>query len=101
MTFTIYDRQIFELFVLILFSLQCDSNIAKQLFSSIFQGIFSQLEENLTETQAADTFSDIQNALNNMLASSLQFFPPFISCVQVWFCDAKIYSKIIVDLVTS
>ncbi len=63
--------------------LQCDSNIAKQLFLAIFQGIFSQMDESLTDTQADETFTDIQSALRNMMTSSLQYFPPFISCVQV------------------
>ena len=65
------------------FLLQCDSNIAKQLFLAIFQGIFSQMDESLTDTQADETFTDIQSALRNMMTSSLQYFPPFISCVQV------------------
>ncbi|CAB4027386.1 DNA-dependent kinase catalytic subunit, partial [Paramuricea clavata] len=40
------------------------------------------MDENLTDTQAEETFRDIQGALNNMMTSSLQYFPPFISCVQ-------------------
>ena len=41
------------------------------------------MDENLTDTQAEETFRDIQGALNNMMTSSLQYFPPFISCIQV------------------
>ena len=41
------------------------------------------MDENLTDTQAEETFSEIQGALNNMMTSSLQYFPPFISCIQV------------------
>ncbi|XP_028413162.1 DNA-dependent protein kinase catalytic subunit-like [Dendronephthya gigantea] len=61
---------------------QCDSYIAKQLFSGIFRGIFSQIDENVTDTQADEIFRDIQDALNNMITSSTQYFPPFISCIQ-------------------
>ena len=63
--------------------MQCDSNIAKQLFSAIFQGIFSQMDESLTDTEAEQTCKDIQGALNDMMTSSMHYFPPFISCIQV------------------
>lgn len=63
--------------------LQCDSTFAKQLFSVLFRGIFSQIEEKLTEREAISVTSDIKSAVNSMVSSSTQFFPAFISSVEV------------------
>jgi hypothetical protein len=52
------------------------------------------MDENLTDTQAEETFRDIQGALNNMMTSSLQYFPPFISCIQVDL-KLKFYRKVV------
>ena len=84
--------------------LQCDSTFAKHLFSTLFRGVFSQVEEKLSEREAVSVTSDIMSAVNNMVSSSTQFFPPFISSVQVcslysWIskysvnfcCDGQIY----------
>lgn len=65
------------------FLLQCDSSFAKLLFSALFQGVFSQIEEKMSEREAVAVTSDIKSAVNTMVASSTQFFPPFISSVQV------------------
>lgn len=63
--------------------LQCDSTFAKQLFSTLFQAVFSQIEEKLPEREGVSVTSDVNKAINDMMSSSTQFFPPFISSVQV------------------
>ncbi|XP_048576196.1 DNA-dependent protein kinase catalytic subunit isoform X3 [Nematostella vectensis] len=61
---------------------QCDSTLAKQLFSVLVQAILSQMDEKLTEQDAEKTVTDIQGALDNIMTSSTQFYPPFISCIE-------------------
>ena len=41
------------------------------------------MDESLTDTEAEQTCKDIQGALNDMTMSSIHYFPPFISCIQV------------------
>lgn len=65
--------------------LQCDSTFAKQLFSTLFRAVFSQIEEKLPDREAISVTSDIKSAINNMMSTTTQFFPPFISSVQVSF----------------
>ncbi|KAL9956083.1 hypothetical protein ACROYT_G037506 [Oculina patagonica] len=61
---------------------QCDSTFAKQLFSTLFRAVFSQIEEKLPDREAISVTSDIKSAINNMMSTTTQFFPPFISSVQ-------------------
>ncbi|XP_068717854.1 DNA-dependent protein kinase catalytic subunit-like isoform X1 [Montipora capricornis] len=61
---------------------QRDSTFAKQLFSVLFRGVFSQIEEKLSEREARNVTSDVKTAVNNMISSTTQFFPPFISSLQ-------------------
>ena len=63
--------------------MQCDSTFAKQLFSSLFQAVFSQIEEKLPEREGVSVTLDVNKAINDLMSSSTQFFPPFISSVQV------------------
>lgn len=63
--------------------LQCDSTFAKQLFSTLFQAVFSQIEEKLPEREGVGVTLDVKKAINDLMSSSTQFFPPFISSVQV------------------
>ena len=62
---------------------QCDNSFAKQLFTALFRGIFSQMDEKLTEPEATSTTKEIQEALNQMMEFSTVFFPPFISTIEV------------------
>lgn len=62
--------------------MQRDSTFAKQLFSVLFRGVFSQIEEKLSEREARNVTSDVKTAVNNMISSTTQFFPPFISSLQ-------------------
>ena len=66
-----------------LYSLQRDATMARLLFSSLFRGIFSEIEKIKTEREAAAMVTDINRHVNTMLSTSTQFYPPFISCVQV------------------
>ncbi|XP_067044034.1 DNA-dependent protein kinase catalytic subunit-like isoform X2 [Acropora muricata] len=61
---------------------QRDSTFAKKLFSVLFRGIFSQIEKKLSVPEAANVASDINTAMNNMVSSSTNFFPAFISSIQ-------------------
>ncbi|XP_071796803.1 DNA-dependent protein kinase catalytic subunit-like [Asterias amurensis] len=61
---------------------QRDATMAKLLFSSLFKGIFSQIEDIKTEREATAMKSDIDKHLNTMLSFSTQFSPQFISCIQ-------------------
>ncbi|XP_022110985.1 DNA-dependent protein kinase catalytic subunit-like isoform X2 [Acanthaster planci] len=61
---------------------QRDASLARLLFSSLFRGIFSEIEEVKTEREAESTKVEINRHLNTMLSTSTQYFPPFISCVQ-------------------
>lgn len=71
---------------------QCDSSFAKLLFSALFQGVFSQIEEKMSEREAVAVTSDIKSAVNTMVASSTQFFPPFISSVQdICYHESKLF----------
>ncbi|XP_022778667.1 DNA-dependent protein kinase catalytic subunit-like isoform X5 [Stylophora pistillata] len=72
---------------------QCDNTFAKQLFSALFRGIFSKIDEKLPEREAASVTSDLRSAMNHMLSSSTQFFPPFISSIQdICFHECKLRS---------
>ena len=57
--------------------------MARLLFSSLFRGIFQEIEEIKTEREATTMIADINHHLNTMLSTSTQYYPPFISCLQV------------------
>ncbi|PIK41530.1 putative DNA-dependent protein kinase catalytic subunit [Apostichopus japonicus] len=58
--------------------------------SSIFGGIFVQIGEKKTEREAEELVKNINQYLNQMLSSSSQFFPHFISCIQeIALCHSK------------
>ncbi|XP_070581112.1 DNA-dependent protein kinase catalytic subunit-like [Ptychodera flava] len=61
---------------------QRDAGIARQLFTSLFCGIFKQIEEVKTEKETQDTIEDINKHVNMMLSNSSQYYPPFIGCIQ-------------------
>ncbi|XP_071815133.1 DNA-dependent protein kinase catalytic subunit-like [Apostichopus japonicus] len=69
---------------------QKDAALARMLFSSIFGGIFVQIGEKKTEREAEELVKNINQYLNQMLSSSSQFFPHFISCIQeIALCHSK------------
>lgn len=57
------------------------------LFSSLFHGIFAQIEENFNDEDAAETITEIKASVSNIIKKSKQYFPPLISCIQV----SKVY----------
>lgn len=62
---------------------QRDSTIAKLLFSSLFSAIFERLYSEKLESEIKDITDKLGEYLTNMLASSVQYNPPFIGCVLV------------------
>ncbi|EDV28309.1 uncharacterized protein TRIADDRAFT_20924, partial [Trichoplax adhaerens] len=61
---------------------QLDNTIARMLFASLFHGIFSQIEENFNDEDAAETKAEIKASLSNIVKKSKHYFPPLIACVQ-------------------
>lgn len=62
---------------------QRDSTIAKLLFSGIFEAIFDSRNTVKTERELNDVTEQINTSLNNVLADSTLYFPPFIGCILV------------------
>ncbi|XP_071960307.1 DNA-dependent protein kinase catalytic subunit-like [Antedon mediterranea] len=61
---------------------QHDATLAQMLFTALFCGIFTQIEEVKREVEAATVVSDLNQHLNNMISSSTKYFPPFIHSIQ-------------------
>ncbi|XP_078691376.1 DNA-dependent protein kinase catalytic subunit-like isoform X2 [Branchiostoma floridae x Branchiostoma belcheri] len=61
---------------------QRDSMLARLLFSSLFRGIFEEIENVKTEREAEDLTEQISRFLNTALSNSEKYFPPFISSLQ-------------------
>ncbi|CAH1795603.1 unnamed protein product [Owenia fusiformis] len=58
-----------------------DSTLAKLLFSNLFQAIYDAIEHQKTEREAGILNEQIETSLNNMISTSIQYYPPFIGCV--------------------
>uniref|UniRef100_A0A663E412 DNA-dependent protein kinase catalytic subunit n=1 Tax=Aquila chrysaetos chrysaetos TaxID=223781 RepID=A0A663E412_AQUCH len=61
---------------------QKDPTFAKQLFSSLFGGIFHEVEKSKTPSEKKAIIQKLLNNFNNFLSMSLSYFPPFIACIQ-------------------
>uniref|UniRef100_A0A8C0BU30 DNA-dependent protein kinase catalytic subunit n=1 Tax=Buteo japonicus TaxID=224669 RepID=A0A8C0BU30_9AVES len=61
---------------------QKDPTFAKQLFSSLFGGIFHEVEKSKTPSEKKAIIQKLLNIFNNFLSMSLSYFPPFIACIQ-------------------
>ncbi|NXV78034.1 PRKDC kinase, partial [Atlantisia rogersi] len=61
---------------------QKDPTFAKQLFSSLFGGIFHEVEKSKTPSEKKAITQKLLNNFNNFLSTSLSYFPPFIACIQ-------------------
>ncbi|XP_071593605.1 DNA-dependent protein kinase catalytic subunit [Heliangelus exortis] len=61
---------------------QKDPTFAKQLFSSLFGGIFHEVEKSKTPSEKKAIMQKLLNDFNNFLSMSLSYFPPFIACIQ-------------------
>ncbi|XP_010572683.1 PREDICTED: DNA-dependent protein kinase catalytic subunit isoform X4 [Haliaeetus leucocephalus] len=59
-----------------------DPTFAKQLFSSLFGGIFHEVEKSKTPSEKKAIIQKLLNNFNNFLSMSLSYFPPFIACIQ-------------------
>uniref|UniRef100_A0A8C3K0S4 DNA-dependent protein kinase catalytic subunit n=1 Tax=Calidris pygmaea TaxID=425635 RepID=A0A8C3K0S4_9CHAR len=61
---------------------QKDPTFAKQLFSSLFDGIFHEVEKSKSPSEKKAIIQKLLNDFNNFLSTSLSYFPPFIACIQ-------------------
>ncbi|XP_071410665.1 DNA-dependent protein kinase catalytic subunit isoform X2 [Pithys albifrons albifrons] len=61
---------------------QKDPTFAKQLFSSLFSGIFHEVEKSKSPSEKNAIVQKLLNNFNNFLSMSLSYFPPFIACIQ-------------------
>ncbi|XP_051625579.1 DNA-dependent protein kinase catalytic subunit isoform X2 [Manacus candei] len=61
---------------------QKDPTFAKQLFSSLFSGIFHEVEKSKNSSEKNAIVQKLLNDFNNFLSTSLSYFPPFIACIQ-------------------
>lgn len=62
---------------------QKDPTFAKQLFSSLFSGIFHEVKNSENPSEKNAIVQKLLNNFNNFLSMSLSYFPPFIACIQV------------------
>ncbi|KAI1243372.1 hypothetical protein IHE44_0000969 [Lamprotornis superbus] len=61
---------------------QKDPTFAKQLFSSLFSGIFHEVKKSKNPSEKNAIVQKLLNDFNNFLSMSLSYFPPFIACIQ-------------------
>ncbi|XP_009101121.3 DNA-dependent protein kinase catalytic subunit isoform X1 [Serinus canaria] len=61
---------------------QKDPTFAKQLFSSLFSGIFHEVKKSKHPSEKNAIVQKLLNDFNNFLSMSLSYFPPFIACIQ-------------------
>ncbi|XP_035175280.1 DNA-dependent protein kinase catalytic subunit [Oxyura jamaicensis] len=61
---------------------QKDPTFAKQLFSSLFGGIFHEVEKSKTPSEKKVIIQKLLKDFNHFLSMSLSYFPPFIACIQ-------------------
>ncbi|KAK2527806.1 Prkdc [Columba livia] len=61
---------------------QKDPTFAKQLFSSLFGGIFHEVEKSKSPSEKTSIVQKLLNDFNNFLSMSQSYFPPFIACIQ-------------------
>ena len=62
---------------------QRDNTIANLLFSSLFQAIFSQMDQVKTERQMEELTKQINQSMDAIFSQSVLYFPPFIGCILV------------------
>ena len=66
---------------------QHDSALARMLFSILYESVFVQVDTMLTEREAEDTKKAVRDGLNMVMEKSVQFHPPFIGSLQVYYGD--------------
>ncbi|OXB55687.1 hypothetical protein ASZ78_003819 [Callipepla squamata] len=64
---------------------QRDPTFAKQLFSSLFGGIFHEVEKSKIPSEKKVIIQKLLKNFNHFLSTSLSYFPPFIACIQFTF----------------
>ncbi|GFO12453.1 DNA-dependent protein kinase catalytic subunit [Plakobranchus ocellatus] len=58
-----------------------DNTIANLLFSSLFQAIFSEMDQVKTERQIEELTDQINKSIEAIFSQSVLYFPPFIGCI--------------------
>ncbi|KAM4688942.1 DNA-dependent protein kinase catalytic subunit [Discoglossus pictus] len=66
---------------------QKDPTLAKQLFSSLFSGILTEMENSKSPSQMKSIAKTLLEQFNGFLSKTVSYFPPFIACVQGMFYD--------------
>ncbi|XP_053322155.1 DNA-dependent protein kinase catalytic subunit [Spea bombifrons] len=61
---------------------QKDPTLAKQLFSSLFCGIFADARGSMSSSAVDGISRKLLEEFNRFLSSSTSYFPPFIACIQ-------------------
>ncbi|MEE6464048.1 hypothetical protein FKM82_006146 [Ascaphus truei] len=61
---------------------QRDPTLAKQLFSSLFSGILTEMEIYKNPSQLSSITSKLLEQFNGFLSNTVSYFPPFIACIQ-------------------
>ena len=56
------------------------------LFAFLYQAVFAEVDNVLTDRQAESTKKAVRDGLNTVMESSTQFHPPFIGSLQVMMC---------------
>lgn len=65
------------------YDLQKDPTFAKQLFSSLFGGIFHEVKKSKIPSEKKAIIQKLLKDFNHFLSTSVSYFPPFIACIQV------------------
>lgn len=78
--------------------LQRDSTLARKLFASLFQAVFSQVDNMLTDREAESTKKAVRDGLNAVMESSTLFYPPFIGSLQVRLQEPLVASSNFISL---
>ncbi|NP_989989.4 DNA-dependent protein kinase catalytic subunit [Gallus gallus] len=61
---------------------QKDPTFAKQLFSSLFGGIFHEVKKSKIPSEKKAIIQKLLKDFNHFLSTSVSYFPPFIACIQ-------------------
>ena len=69
--------------MLVLSTLQHDSVLARQLFTALFTAVLGE-QRGLTEREIEELYKDVQQTMDNVLDSSIHYYPPLVGSLQVY-----------------
>ncbi|XP_042320371.1 DNA-dependent protein kinase catalytic subunit [Sceloporus undulatus] len=61
---------------------QRDPRLAKQLFSSLFNGILEEMKNSKSQFEKNSVIQQLVQDFNHFLTATVLYFPPFIACIQ-------------------